>query len=83
MKKLLIPLLLLIFVTGCSIDTKDNNTINNKSIWNSIESFTDNDTCVEYLVYARSDKPGNITPRLNADGTVMLNEECLNEKGER
>lgn len=70
MKKLFILPLLLLLVTGC-------NEVNK----NDIYFYTDEETCVEYIIYDGY-KAGGITPRLNRDGTIMLNEECLNKKGE-
>ena len=80
MKKLFIIPLLLLLATGCgvSLETSDTDTINDY-----IDFYTDEDTCVNYIIYKRYSYGGNITPRLNDDETVMLNEECLNEKGER
>ena len=80
MKKLFIIPLLLVLATGCGVfsETSDTDTINGY-----IDFYTDEDTCVNYIIYKRYSDGGNITPRLNDDGTVMLNEECLNEKGER
>lgn len=68
MKKLLILPLLLLLVTGCNIST------NNK---NDIYFYTDENSCVEYIIYDGY-KAGGIIPRLNRDGTIMLNQECLN-----
>lgn len=80
MKKLLILPLLLLLVTGCNIST--NNETERNEIGNTdIYFYTDEETCTEYIVYDDW-YSGGITPRLNRDGTIMLNEECLNEKGE-
>lgn len=80
MKKLLILPLLLLLVTGCNIGTNDE-TERNEVNKNDIYFYTDEETCVEYIIYDGY-KAGGITPRLNRDGTIMLNEECLNKKGE-
>lgn len=80
MKKLLILPLLLLLVTGCSVDVNDeteSTKVNNTDIY----FYIDENTCVEYIVYDGW-YSGGITPRLNRDGTIMLNEECLNKKGE-
>ena len=79
MKKLLILPLLLLLVTGCNIST-NNETERNELNKNNIYFYIDENTCVEYIVYDAW-YSGGITPRLNRDGTIMLNEECLNKKG--
>lgn len=80
MKKLLILPLLLLLVTGCNVST-NNETDRNEVDKNDIYFYTDENSCVEYIIYDGY-KAGGITPRLNRDGTIMLNEECLNKKGE-
>lgn len=80
MKKLFILPLLLLLVTGCNIST-NNETEGNELNKNDIYFYIDENTCVEYIVYDGW-YSGGITPRLNRDGTIMLNEECLNKKGE-
>lgn len=80
MKKLIILPLLLLLVTGCNIST-NNETERNEINKNDIFFYTDEETCVEYIIFDGY-RAGGMTPRLNADGTIMLNEECLNKKGE-
>lgn len=78
MKKILIIPLLLLLITGCTSKNEDNNYDTNYQEINDnfIYYYTDEDTCVEYIVFSGYRK-GGITPRLNADGTIKLNEECL------
>lgn len=82
MKKNFFTIILLIGLTtlsifGCS------NTVNaeqyqmeiNKLYNNDIYEFVDPDTGVHYLVYSRSAPSkgmGGITPRLNVDGSIMV-----------
>lgn len=80
MKKLLILPLLLLLVTGCNVSTNDE-TERNEVNKNNIYFYTDENSCVEYIIF-NAYKAGGIIPRLNRDGTIMLNEECLNKKGE-
>ena len=80
MKKLFILPLLLLLVTGCNIST-NNETDHNEVNKNDIYFYTDENSCVEYIIFDGY-RAGGITPRLNRDGTIMLNEECLNKKGE-
>lgn len=83
MKKILIIPLLLLLITGCSSNNADNDydyDTNYKVINdNLIYHYTDKDTCVEYIVFKGSYQ-GGIIPRLNADGTIKLNEECLKNR---
>lgn len=70
-KKLLILGTLLLFcLTGCESNSKDSEDDY------TILFYTDSETCVEYIKYASINK-GGITPRFNADGTLKLDEECL------
>ena len=72
MKKLLLIPLLLFLTTGCGQTEVDENN-------NNISFYVDESTCVEYIKYKAHSYGGNITPRLNADGTLKLNEECLDK----
>lgn len=70
-KKLLILGTLLLFcLTGCESNSKDSEDDY------TIMFYTDSETCVEYIKYVSINK-GGITPRFNADGTLKLDEECL------
>lgn len=82
MKKKLFTISLLIGLTTLSI-LGCSNTVNaeqdqigiNKLYNNDIYEFIDPDTGVHYLVYSRSAPSkgmGGITPRLNADGSIMV-----------
>lgn len=81
MKKIPIIFLLLLLVSGCSIEVNNSEKVSNEINNDNIYFYIDQDTCVEYIAYIGNYKAG-ITNRLNADGTVKLNEECLNRKGE-
>lgn len=70
MKKLLLIPLILFLLTGCG-QTEENNS--------NISFYVDESTCVEYIKYKANTYGGNLTPRLNADGTLKLNEECLDK----
>lgn len=74
--KLLIILLLVLCLCGCvNVESKNLGTAQNINyiIFNVL---VDKETCVEYFQY-----PGcSLTTRYNADGTLKLNKECLNEK---
>lgn len=85
MKKLSIMGLIFgtLFLTGCSttimtpIDTNGKNDtyyIQDSSMY---DFYVDKVTCVEYI--RRVSNGGGITPRLNTDGTLLLNEKCLKE----
>lgn len=85
MKKLSIMGLMfgILFLTGCSttimtpIDTNGKNDtyyIQDSSMY---DFYIDKITCVEYI--CRVGNGGALTPRLNRDGTPLLNEKCLKE----
>lgn len=76
MKKLiLIPLLLLL--TSCDVEKADAKVnIQYLQDYYRYEFIVDKETCGEYIL----DKGISMTPRLNADGTLKLNETCLEEK---
>lgn len=78
MKKILIIPLLLLLITGCTSKNEDNNCDTNYQEINDnfIYYYTDEDTCVEYIVFSGYRK-GGITPKLNTDGTIKLNKKCL------
>ena len=73
----------ILFLTGCSttiitpIDTNGKNDtyyIQDSSMY---DFYVDKATCVEYI--RRVGNGGALTPRLNRDGTPLLNEKCLKE----
>jgi len=72
-KLLIMSILLLLFVCGCESNTKESGDDYTISI------YTDSVTCVEYLKYHAGYK-GGLSVRYNQDGTIKLNEECLNGK---
>ena len=83
MKKLLLLLLPVLLVTGCSIETQANAETEYQE--QEIDSsqmyiYTDEKTCAEYIVFQGAYK-GGITPRLDTDETIILNDECLSKKG--
>ena len=74
----------ILFLTGCSttiitpIDTNGKNDtyyIQDSSMY---DFYVDKETCIEYIIFSGSYK-GGITPRLNRDGTLLLNKKCLKE----
>lgn len=78
-KKSLLLIILIILLTGCTaepIGTEEKN--DTYYIQDSImfEFYVDKGTCVEYIQSYKG--KGELIPRLNADGTVKLNTECLN-----
>ena len=87
MKKLILLLAPVLLLTGC--DGCDSELIEEETITNTyylqdkmqFEFFIDKETCVEYIEYDGS-YSGTLTPRLNADGTLKLNEICLENKEE-
>lgn len=86
MKKLSIMGLIfgMLSITGCSvtsitpIDTNGNNDTYYIQDSKSYDFYVDKATCVEYI--RRVNNGWMLTPRLNSDGTLLLNEICLKEK---
>lgn len=77
-------LAIVLLLTGCGADTVNNNNVENKANYMqeyySFNFYVDEETCVEYIVLHDTYK-GGITPRLNNDGTLKLNESCLKKGG--
>lgn len=79
-------LAIVLLLTGCGADTvndddaesKDNYEIYYIQEYYAFDFYVDKETCVEYIVFQGSYK-GGLTPRLNDDGTLKLNKNCLKE----
>lgn len=76
-------LTIVLLITGCGVDTvnDDAESENNYEVkymqeYYSFDFYVDKETCVEYIVF-KSQNKGNVIPRLNSDGTIKLNENCL------
>lgn len=70
----------ILFLTGCStpitpIDKEEKNNIYYIKDSNGYAFYIDKETCVEYIYSSH----GYFIPRLNSDGTLLLNEKCLKE----
>lgn len=84
MKKLSIMGLIFgtLFLTGwgaepiSKTDTKNSTYYIQDSM--NFDFYVDKESCIEYVIFSSSYK-GGITPRLNRDGTPLLNEKCLKE----
>lgn len=68
MKKLSI-LIIVLFLCGCENDSLASGVYN---------KYIDKDTCIIYL----SRYEGGITPMYNQDGTLKVDNKCLESKGE-
>ena len=83
MKKILLLIISILLLTGCGIEpiSEDSNNETSYYIQDSIkfDFYVDKNTCVEYIIFSGGYK-GGITPRLNTDGTLKLNETCLKNK---
>lgn len=80
-------LAIVLLLTGCGADTvNNNNNVENKDNYEanymqeyrSFNFYVDEETCVEYIV-SHDTYEGGITPRLNDDGTLKLNKNCLKD----
>lgn len=70
--KIITMIIAVLMLCGCKAN------INNDKI-NSLFVDYDRDTCVEYIEYNGIEK-GGLSVRYNADGSIKLNQECLNGK---
>ena len=76
-------LAIVLLLTGCGADTVNDNVENKDNYiqeYSSFNFYVDEETCVEYIVFHDTYK-GGLTPRLNDDSTLKLNENCLKEGG--
>lgn len=80
MKKILL-IVPVLFLTGCGAEPIDGEDTNNFTyyIQDSLyyDFYIDKETCVEYIKEITHD---SLTPRLNSDGTLKLNEICIENK---
>ena len=71
-----------LFLTGCGAEPISKTETKNSTYYiqdsMNFDFYVDKETCIEYIIFSGSYK-GGITPRLNADGTPLLNEKCLKE----
>ena len=79
MKKIILLIIPILLLCGCTRSDYNEKRINNNE-WNELYVTYDNDTCVEYIEYDGL-KKGGLSVRYNQDGTIKLNEQCLEEKG--
>ena len=77
MKKIILLMILVLLLCGCSRMDYNEKRINNNE-WNELYVTYDNDTCVEYIEYVGLYK-GGLSVRYNQDGTLKINEECLKD----
>lgn len=73
MKKIILLVIALIMLTGCT-----SNTENSSDDWTML-IYTDSETCVEYFKNSAG-YGGGLSVRYNPDGTIKLNKKCLNDK---
>lgn len=81
MKKIILLLIPVLLLTGCGAKpiNEDKGTGYYMQDSMSFDFYVDKETCVEYIVY-KGGYRGGLTPRLNADNTLKLNETCLKGK---
>lgn len=78
MKKICLMLFVTIILSGCSGEVEHKEKSRLSTIYNgySLSVNVDNNTCVEYLEGYHS----GVSVMYNADGTIRLNEECINRR---
>lgn len=85
MKKMLLLIIPTLFLTGCGAEPISKTETKNLTYYiqdsMNFDFYIDKETCIEYIIFSGGYK-GGITPRLNTDGTLKLNEICLKYKGE-
>lgn len=74
---LAIPILLL-----CGCENRPTSKYSDNVEFQGFYLYVDDDTCAEYYVSNGSYNIGNVNPRYNQDGTIKLNKQCLEDKGE-
>lgn len=80
MKKIILLTMAVFMLTGCGKNIDENKETRYIQDEGSMYyTMIDKENCVEYIKYSTGYQAG-ITARYNADGTVKLNEECLNDK---
>lgn len=83
MKKILLLIIPLLFITGCGAKPINEDKADEKNYYMQdifkFAFYTDRKTCVEYIIYKSYEK-GGLTPRYSADGNLKLNEVCLKNK---
>lgn len=84
MKKIILLLTLGLLLTGCGAEPISKTETKNSTYYiqdsMNFDFYIDKETCIEYIIFSGGYK-GGITPRLNTDGTLKLNEICLKYKG--
>lgn len=73
--KVIVLIIMILMLCGCETNSI---RVNTNGINELIVDY-DRDTCVEYVEYNGIEK-GGLSVRYNADGTIKLNEECINGK---
>ncbi len=77
-KKLLLMLLIVLFLCGCDINVEKGSSVE-YSTGGELYYDYDKTTCVEYIEFVAGYK-GGLSVRYNADGTIRLNQDCLEGK---
>lgn len=70
--KIIMPILVIILLCGCSKSTKEN-----AITW---ETYVNLDTCVEYFASDDSHNSGNVTFKYDTNEHLKINEDCLKWK---
>ena len=74
MKKIILIIFIVLLLCGCEYGEGRINKNHNQL--NELYVDYDRETCVEYIEY-NGIKKGGLSVRYNADGSIKLNQECL------
>lgn len=79
MKKIILLALTVFMLSGCGKNIDENKgTRYIQDEGAMYYTIIDKETCIEYIRFSCGNQAG-LSARYNADGTIKLNEECLNE----
>ena len=80
MKKIILLIIPLLLLCGCEGKPVNEYSESSSYIGVRFTIYVDEDTCVEYFVSDGSYNTGDVYPRYNQDGSLKVNNKCMNDK---